>query len=244
MISLCNKARFPKLLVSVRDSQEARTAQQAGADVIDIKEPSRGSLGAADSATVSSVLQALDGHVPVSVALGELVEQNNCRLPPGVTFFKIGLAGCGHSSDWQSKWHRALQLQQSTDNSPPQSVAVVYADWLAADAPHPDAVLQTAVGIGCSGLLIDTWEKSRGNLFDHWPLEQLQSFLDRARLQLGFVALAGSLAGTTLRQAAELMPDLIAVRGAACDSGRNGSISADRVRQIGHVLREVQHKQN
>ena len=37
----------PGLLVSVRSAAEAITALEAGADVIDVKEPSRGALGAA-----------------------------------------------------------------------------------------------------------------------------------------------------------------------------------------------------
>ncbi len=39
-----------RLLVSVRSAAEAEIALSAGADLIDVKEPSRGSLGAADPA--------------------------------------------------------------------------------------------------------------------------------------------------------------------------------------------------
>ena len=37
------------LLVSVRSASEARVALAAGVDVIDVKEPNRGSLGAAST---------------------------------------------------------------------------------------------------------------------------------------------------------------------------------------------------
>ena len=44
----------PGLLVSVRSAAEALSALAGGADVIDVKEPNRGSLGAADDETISS----------------------------------------------------------------------------------------------------------------------------------------------------------------------------------------------
>ena len=61
------------LLVSVRSAAEARIALEAGADLIDVKEPRRGALGAADPAVWKDVCRAVAGRVPVSVALGELV---------------------------------------------------------------------------------------------------------------------------------------------------------------------------
>jgi uncharacterized protein (UPF0264 family) len=78
-------------------------------------------------------------------------------------------------------------------------------------------------------LLIDTWNKSAGTLFDHWPLDDLQAFVRQVR-QRGMIAVvAGSLTLANLREAAQLGPDLIAVRGAACERGRGGAVSRDRV---------------
>ena len=44
-----------ELLVSVRSLGEAQAALVAGAAVIDVKEPLRGSLGRADDATISAL---------------------------------------------------------------------------------------------------------------------------------------------------------------------------------------------
>ena len=63
-----------RLLVSVRSADEARTALAAGVDLIDVKEPARGSLGAASPGVVADVVGAVAGRVPVSAALGELFE--------------------------------------------------------------------------------------------------------------------------------------------------------------------------
>ena len=50
-LKLTNEA--PGLLVSVRSAAEALAALAGGADVIDVKEPNQGSLGAADDDTIS-----------------------------------------------------------------------------------------------------------------------------------------------------------------------------------------------
>ena len=44
---------MPKLLLSVRNALEANLALEAGVDLIDIKEPSAGPLGAASAAVIA-----------------------------------------------------------------------------------------------------------------------------------------------------------------------------------------------
>ncbi|MEX0712176.1 MAG: (5-formylfuran-3-yl)methyl phosphate synthase, partial [Pirellulales bacterium] len=48
-----------KLLVSVRSLAEARLALAAGVDLIDLKEPARGSLGALDPAVARQIVRSL-----------------------------------------------------------------------------------------------------------------------------------------------------------------------------------------
>ena len=122
-----------KLLVSVRDADEARLALGGGADLIDVKEPSRGPLGAADAATIERVSTAVAGRVPTSAALGELRDHGPlATLPCGcVDYAKFGLSGC--AGDWTSPLRAALAaLPEGV-----VGVAVCYADWKAACAPDP-----------------------------------------------------------------------------------------------------------
>ena len=46
-----------RLLVSVRSVEEAEAALAGGADLIDVKEPTRGSLGRADDAVIAAILR-------------------------------------------------------------------------------------------------------------------------------------------------------------------------------------------
>lgn len=248
MIKHTFSADVPGLLVSVRDASEALVALAGGADVIDVKEPSRGALGPADPQTIAAVVRAVNGRVPVTAAAGELLDIARsadatspfCQptsIPTGVSLFKIGLAGCGTMSNWPTIWRQAIAtLTASAPSRAARPVAVVYADWRTAGAPDPDRVLSAAIEIGCPALLIDTWDKSAGVLFDHWPMVELNKCLRRARAQEMVVVLAGSLAGQSFSTAVRLLPDLVAVRGAACEAGRGGTLSLARVRSLRQAI--------
>ncbi len=230
----------PGLLVSVRNPSEVLAALAGGADIIDVKEPRYGSLGAADGQTIADIVRVVDGRAIVSAAMGELTElldsYNNRRpasIVEGVSLFKVGLAGCSKIEDWQEQWWRMIaSMAESQQAGATQPVAVVYADWQSAAAPSPQEVLSLAIECRCPALLIDTWNKSRGGLFDYWPADELRTFLAMVRSHALATVLAGSLTSENIVVAARLMPDLIAVRTAACDGGRQGLISETRVREL------------
>lgn len=238
-------AQKPGLLVSVRDAAEALTALEAGADVIDVKEPANGSLGAADAATIESVVRAVAGRRPVTVALGELGDlvassplRADERMVSGVSLFKIGLAGCGADRTWRQKWHEVIAELTSLhdDGAAPRPVAVAYADWKVAAAPDPEEVLNAAVEAGCPALLVDTWLKNGDTLFNCWEAVSLREFVQNVQRKSMWIVLAGSLDGEDIVRAAMIGPDLVAVRGAACNGGRDRAICGDRVRELKRIL--------
>lgn len=230
-----------KLLVSVRDSQEALAALEGGADLIDVKEPHRGALGAADAEIIQAVVHAIAGRVPTSAALGELVDlaetvdesvARRARQLPATDFAKVGLAGCVRYDDWPQRWREALaQLPPET-----QRVAVVYADWQSCGAPDPFAVLRHAVTLECRAVLVDTFDKSRGGLVDLWSPTELARFLTAIRTERLLAVVGGSLHAGTIPSVAALRPDYIAVRGAACRGDRTGQVDATLVRQLANLV--------
>jgi (5-formylfuran-3-yl)methyl phosphate synthase len=246
MININFSSQNPALLVSVRNTSEALAALTGGADVIDVKEPDRGPLGRADPSTIAAVVRAVAGRAPVTVALGELPDLMQCdddtlvnMVPDEVTLIKIGLAGCREIANWQSLWRRMNKCIASRGHRPIGPVAVIYADWRAAGAPSPDQVASAAIESRCPALLVDTWDKTAGSLFNHWPIDELRLFLKSARGADLPVALAGSLSGDDFTMAVGLNPELIAVRTAACDGGRAGTVACSRVRQLKVVIAET-----
>jgi (5-formylfuran-3-yl)methyl phosphate synthase len=236
----------PRLLVSVRSASEALAALAGGADVIDVKDPDRGPLGAPDAATIAAVVSAVDGRAPVTAAVGELVDmvdviaaKSRVPIPDGVSLLKIGLSNCRDLADWQSRWREAVAaLSFGTGPQTAGVVAVAYADWRDAKSPDPDDVLALAVDACCPVLLVDTWNKSGGTLLDHWPAEDLHKFVRRVQAAGLAAVLAGSLSGTSFAAAARLIPDFVAVRTAACELGRRGTVSGQRVALLRSIVVE------
>lgn len=223
------------LLVSVRDLGEAETSLAAGADLIDLKEPSAGSLGAVSPQTMQAVAQWLAGRRPLSVALGELDSLDPdvpAQIPVEAAYAKLGLARCAGWPDWPVRW-------QATCRQMPlgvQPVAVVYADWITAASPEPREILAAAADRGAPVVLIDTFDKRSGNLFDVWPVDELKLFAAAVRKHGLKLVLGGSLNLPTIEKALELEPDYIAVRGAACRLDRNGRLDGELVARIRKMM--------
>ena len=67
------------LLVSVRDVTEAAGVLSAGVDLVDVKEPAAGSLGAAAAGVWKQVVELVGGAMPVSLALVHLSPEGGFR---------------------------------------------------------------------------------------------------------------------------------------------------------------------
>jgi uncharacterized protein (UPF0264 family) len=222
-----------KLLVSVRSAEEALAALEGGADVIDIKEPARGSLGRADDAIIAATLQVVAGRRTVSAACGELLEANPSATRPqgqfSLSYVKWGLAGCARHADWPQLL--AVAARALPANCRP--VAVAYADWQRAESPSPENVCAFTCEQSWGAFLIDTWRKDGTILLDALPLARIEQLVQHCREARMLVALAGSLGELEIKKLLPLAPDWIAVRGSACRDGDRGAvIDAARVRRL------------
>ena len=61
-----------RLLVSPMNIEEARAALSGGADILDVKNPKEGSLGANFPWAIKAVAELAGGRVPVSATIGDL----------------------------------------------------------------------------------------------------------------------------------------------------------------------------
>jgi len=227
-----------RLLVSVRSVDEVNAALAGGADIIDVKEPTRGALGDADPEVVRAVAAQVPSSIPVSVALGDPdtadVPATVGRLAPqreaGEVILKLGAAGATSEIETENRLIAAIDSASSA--AAPTVVAVAYADWQLAGAPSPSAVARAAARAGAAGVLLDTYMKDGGDLFSSISPEALKRWVEEARSLGLLVAVAGSLDSEGIVRARSALPDVVGVRGAACDGGRLGRVSADRIRAL------------
>lgn len=220
-----------KLLVSVRNAEEARAALEGNADVVDVKEPRRGALGPADPAVWREIQKLVGDQATMSVALGELLSQNAEMLAGeagGFTFAKFGFAGCTTTSRWMVRWERVVRMLPRGV----QPVPVAYADHEAARSPESREVLKLAALLPTQLMLIDTYDKSNGRLTDHLTFEALAELSEQSVECDVQLALAGSLHLSDLESLLMLAPAYVGVRGAACIGGRDGTVDAARVKSL------------
>ncbi|MBM3821217.1 MAG: hypothetical protein FJW14_19675 [Acidimicrobiia bacterium] len=94
-----------------------------------------------------------------------------------------------------------------------------------------DLIPAVAARAGALGVLLDTADKHGPGLCRLLPPERLRAWLHAARQAGLFLALAGKLDVDDLAGIAALGADIAGVRGAACDGGRTGRVTVERVRR-------------
>ena len=231
-----------QLLVSVRDVDEADAAIAGNADIIDVKEPSRGSLGMAPLESIAAIVSRCchQRQAPrCSAALGELHEwignpellqtQAQGFAIPGLNFLKVGLSTARQIPDWEAKW---LDFRRHFPGSV-HWVAVAYADADRAGSPSIEEILEAAAATGCRVLLLDTFVKDTTTLFNWVSPEQLSKLRQRCTVLGLRLALAGRLGPSHLPLLQGIAPDLLAVRGAVCDgSDRSKTVCQTMVQSL------------
>jgi (5-formylfuran-3-yl)methyl phosphate synthase len=232
-----------RLLVSVRNAAEALTAAAGGVDIIDLKEPKHGPLGCVDRDICRAILGSIRSEVavrpPMSIAMGELRDYQATDFSAWpleeFQFAKIGLSLAEFDSDWVARW------RQWKDNLPPTCVpvAVSYVDPVP-KSPTPERVLVLADHLGIRYALLDTFEKGSGRgLTDYRDEKQLRELLSLAgKLSITLVA-AGGLSLADMASLTALGFEIVAVRGAACDENRDGTINALKVAALRDALRKI-----
>jgi uncharacterized protein (UPF0264 family) len=225
-----------QLLVSVRNTTEALTAIAGGAGLIDIKEPSNGSLGRAPLGTIRDIIALTAGKTPVSAALGELADGAEPPRVDGLSYVKWGPAGHGRRAEWRNAFLQAYsRLREWLPAT--EAVAVAYADWQVADAPMPQDICEVACTHGCKAFLLDTWRKDSTTLLDWLSIPELAALVKQCRMNGVRIALAGRLAADEIARLRFLKPDWFAVRSAVCRGGvRERSLAEEAVRELTGML--------
>jgi uncharacterized protein (UPF0264 family) len=236
-----------RLLISVRSAEEAAAAIRGGADIIDAKEPERGSLGPVGPEALRSIAAEVPENFELSVAMGDYssaaqVINAIAALPissrPRPLYLKLGFAGTESGAQIFEMLATARVIAQKHPAAP-RIIAVAYADAGLAGTAEPATVIRAAGLAGSDGVLLDTREKGGANLLDWISPVALEQLIGLAREHRLLSAAAGSLQREDLELVAEGRPDIVGFRSAACRGGRAGRVSSMLVRDLRARLDQV-----
>jgi uncharacterized protein (UPF0264 family) len=224
-----------KWLASVQSLDEAQALESCLPDILDLKNPSSGALGALPLATVSAVVNWLDGRCLSSATVGDLPMQADtiaqaivAMAETGVDYVKVGLFA-------------AADLRECLNGLTPTltAIEVPVIAVLFADEDVDLDLLPLIQQAGFSGVMVDTAIKNGQSLLTHWGQDRLKDFVSQARQLNLLCGLAGSLRIEDIDRLEPLGADYLGFRSALCDQQqRTRGLQASQARSVQQRLHQ------
>jgi (5-formylfuran-3-yl)methyl phosphate synthase len=222
-----------QLLISVKNVEEALLALEAGVDIIDLKDPNIGALGALDEAICRQVVQAISGRKLISATVGEqhaslkaLIVDIEARVAIGVDIIKIGVSELFYAPHFFTE---VVKLA----NMGVKIVAVFFAD-----EEIDFGLLASLQKNGFYGAMLDTKMK-QFCLLELQPQANISKFVDLCKDYDLKSGLAGSLKPQHIENLTNINSTYIGFRGGVCENNmRNTNVSSAKIIKIKNMLRE------
>ena len=219
-----------QLLVSPASLEEAKHA--LAADIVDVKRPEEGSLGASFPWIIRAIKDLT--HKPVSAAIGDFdFKPGGAALTAlgaaasGADFIKIGLMFDGKAE--AGEMIRAVV--RAVKDSYPEKIVVIaaYSDWKRLETISPFDLVPIAAEAGADVAMVDTGIKDGKSTFEFMDEAALTLFT-RMNTEHGLkTAIAGSLKFDDINILKKINPEIIGVRGMVCGGDRRATVREDLV---------------
>lgn len=226
-----------ELLVSAINLSEAKEAILGKADILDIKNPKEGSLGANFSWVIKEISDYAPDDMTISTTVGDVpykpgtvsLAALGCAVS-GSNYVKVGLYGTKNYDEAVEVMNAVVKSVKDYDENI-TVVACGYADSYNINSVSHEDIPRIARDTHCEIAMLDTYVKDGRRLTDYLNKQQLEKFVNEAHNYGLKVALAGSVNKEDIPLLKDLSCDIIGVRGCVCSNGdRNtGSINKDLV---------------
>jgi uncharacterized protein (UPF0264 family) len=226
-----------QLLISVTSVEEAQIALENGADIIDLKDPSAGALGALPIEQIKLIVAFVNAKTGASkkltsATIGDLPMQPELLLErvaklatTEVDVIKIGFFETDN-------YQLCLDALQGVTQAGTKLMAVLFAE-----STYPESLIEAIKNAGFIGVMLDTAKKNGLTLMDYYSEEQRKAFAQKVfknHLQFG---LAGSLKLQHIAKLREINPTYMGFRGGVCDDNqRELSLDAEKIKAIRKTL--------
>ena len=222
------------MLASVSSPEEAKIVLEQKVDIIDLKNPKNGALGALDLDIIDSIVGLVKKNIPISATIGD-IEPNDIKLEEyifnisrmGVNFVKVGLFE-------ETIPDRFVEIIDKCGKKDINIIIVIFAENIS-----DISLLESLMKINIKGIMIDTKNKSSKNLCSIMRYEKLEKFVKLVKSYNLLSGLAGSLKYEDIEKLLSLRPDYLGFRGALCTrQNRVESIDSNAVKRIRDIIAE------
>jgi len=237
-----------KLLVSVVNKREAQDSIKGGADIIDVKNPKEGSLGANFPRVIQAVKQVMPQKLELSATIGDLPNLPGTAslaalgaAVSGADYVKVGLFGVKDVEEATVLMTEVVKAVKGFDSNL-KTIASGYADFKSVGSVNPLDLPEVAHSSGADGVLVDVKVKDgKSNLFTFLTDKLLTEFVNNAHKHNLLAALAGSLTPKDISRVNNLGADILGVRGAVCAKKDRvaGKLEPEKVADFVHALSNV-----
>lgn len=231
-----------KLLVSPINKEEAIAAYKGGADIIDVKNPKEGSLGANFPWVIRSVKEAIGSKKPISATIGDFnYKPGTASLAAlgaavaGAQYVKVGLFDV-QTEDQALEMLTAINRAVKDYDPSKKVVASGYSDYKRINSISPFLLPAIGAQAGVDVVMVDTGIKDGRSTFEFMSEEDLMRFTGSIRDAGLESALAGTLKFEDLPVLRNIQPDIIGIRGMVCGGDRTACIQQELVEKLKNML--------
>ncbi|RZN35691.1 MAG: (5-formylfuran-3-yl)methyl phosphate synthase [Methanophagales archaeon ANME-1-THS] len=237
-----------KLLVSPRDIEEAKAVIDGNADIIDVKNPHEGSLGANFPWIIKSIRALVEKErgerVKISAAIGDFdYKPGTAALAAlgaasaGAEYIKVGLFKIKTSGEAIDVLRGVVKAVKDFEPTK-KVVAAFYSDYKRIQSISPFEIAEIGREVDIDVAMVDTGIKDGRTTLEFLTEEELMTFISDSRALGLETALAGSLTFADLPAIKAINPDILGVRGMVCGGNRTDRVRAELVRELKRMVAE------
>lgn len=227
-----------KSLITATSYEEVNDILGTGCDILDIKNPNEGSLGANAPQKTSRIMDLTTEEVVTSIAIGDapnlpgtvsLAAKGAAHLEPD--YIKVGLKGPNNIEEAVYMMSQVVETIREVEEDI-KVVTAGYGDYIRAGTINPMKLPKVAEKTGSSVVLLDTAIKDGKSLLDHLSVDKIRYFVEKCHERGLLSAVAGSLGIDDVETISRTNADIFGVRGAVCSDGRGSNIVRAKVEEL------------
>jgi uncharacterized protein (UPF0264 family) len=237
-----------KVLVSPKDVEEAKVVIRGHADIIDVKNPKEGSLGANFPWVIRAIKDLVEQEcgdgMEMSATIGDFdYKPGTASLAAlgaavsGADYIKVGLYKIKTRDEAIELLTGVSKAVKGLDPAK-RVVCAFYSDYQRINSISPFEIAQIGPAVDIDVAMVDTGIKDCRSTLEFLSEDDLRTFVSESRALGLMTAVAGALTFADLPAIKRINPDILGVRGMVCGGDRAARVRAELVRELKRKVAE------